>query len=613
MISLRWKVLISFLIVAIISIIPVAYVSVSSLERTMALEKAKADAATGLEIIDRTYPGKWEIKQGKLYKGSQIMNNNFEIVDKVSSLTGDSVTIFQGNTRIATTVKKNDHRVVGTRVSTEVENVVLNRGQDFIGEADVVGTKHYTSYRPIKNSSGNIIGIWYVGVSQNLLTEVKRGFFLKIGATGGITLAVAFIMAWFFAGTITKPIFKLKKIMELVGAGDFTHRALINSNDEIGVLSNSFNQMLDNIREVFKNAKITGDKLVQYASEYSSSSERLASSNQEISNAVEDVANGNTKQTEDISKVFDIINELNSSINAIAAGAEKQTAGVGHASHIINDIVNSLVNIQASASLTSNVGKDTTNAAQNGAEAVSKVVGEMDKIKDQVFDAANKIKALGGDSQKIGEIILVIDDIAGQTNLLALNAAIEAARAGENGKGFAVVADEVRNLAEKSSYAAKQIEELVQRIQSGTQMAIYTMEKGTNQVELGSNLAKDAGNALDNILDYVSKTNSEISRITNDINSISLLSEQAVKIIDDVQFVAEENITFTQTMASNSEEVIKAVDLISGVAQNSAAAAEEVAASVEQTTAASHQIATSAQELALTARELKDSVNQFKV
>lgn len=613
MISLRWKILISVLIVAIISIVPVAFVSMSSLERTMALEKAKADSATGLEIIDRTYPGEWQIKQGKLYKGSQVMNNNFEIVDRVSSLTGDSATIFQGNTRIATTVKKNGQRVIGTQVSTEVENVVFNKGQNFTGEADVVGTKHYTNYVPIKNSRGKIIGIWYVGVSQNLLSEVKRNFFIKIGVTSGMTLAAAFFMAWFFAGTITKPIFKLKKVMELVGGGDFTHRALITSNDELGVLSNSFNHMLDNIREVFKHAKTTGDQLVQYASEYSSSAERLAISNQEISNAVEDVANGNSKQTEDISKVLTVINQLNTSINAIAVGAEKQTSGIEYASNIINDIVNSLTNIEASADIAANVGNDTTHAAQKGAEAVSTVVDEMDKIKNQVFDAANKIKALGHDSQKIGEIILVIDDIAGQTNLLALNAAIEAARAGENGKGFAVVADEVRKLAEKSSHAAKEIEELVKRIQSGTQNAIYTMEKGTGQVESGSNLAKDAGNALDNILEYVSNTNSEITRITKDIKSISLLSEKAFKIISDVQSVAEENITFTQTMASNSEEVIQAVDLIASVAENSAVAAEEVAASVEQTAATSHQIAGSAQELSLTARELKDSVNQFKV
>ncbi|WP_242653761.1 methyl-accepting chemotaxis protein [Thermincola potens] len=121
--------------------------------------------------------------------------------------------------------------------------------------------------------------------------------------------------------------------------------------------------------------------------------------------------------------------------------------------------------------------------ATNGGQAVERTVKGMLQVKDAVFETARKINELGEQSQKIGEIIQVIDDIAEQTNLLALNAAIEAARAGEHGKGFAVVADEVRKLAERSSKATKEIADLITNIQKGTKVAVESMQVGTREVD----------------------------------------------------------------------------------------------------------------------------------
>ncbi|MHB8984176.1 MAG: methyl-accepting chemotaxis protein [Carboxydocellales bacterium] len=165
--------------------------------------------------------------------------------------------------------------------------------------------------------------------------------------------------------------------------------------------------------------------------------------------------------------------------------------------------------------------------------------------------SAKKITELGKQSQQIGEIIQVIDDIAEQTNLLALNAAIEAARAGEHGKGFAVVADEVRKLAERSGKATKEIATLITSIQKGTEVAVKSMD-GLKRLMM-------------------------------------------------------------EEMAAGSGLVNSSIVSIAAIAEESAAAAEEVSASTEEMNATTEEIAASARHMSDLARELHKLVAKFKV
>src|SRR5690606_5043998 len=119
----------------------------------------------------------------------------------------------------------------------------------------------------------------------------------------------------------------------------------------------------------------------------------------------------------------------------------------------------------------------------------------MARISQAVADAAQRVQELGQQSQRIGEIVQLISDIADQTNLLALNAAIEAARAGEHGRGFAVVAEEVRKLAERSAESTREIAALVENIQLGVTEAVAAVQAGTQEAEVGSRLAVQAGEA----------------------------------------------------------------------------------------------------------------------
>ena len=152
-------------------------------------------------------------------------------------------------------------------------------------------------------------------------------------------------------------------------------------------------------------------------------------------------------------------------------------------------------------------------SAHEGQGIVNRSVQEMQKVAQIVRDSAAIVDSLGSKSEKIGEIINVINEIADQTNLLALNAAIEAARAGEQGRGFAVVADEVRNLAVKTMSSTKQIGAMVAEIQKETREAVSTIENAKQEAEVSEGLSHQVESSLSAIVQSVENIKNVITQI----------------------------------------------------------------------------------------------------
>ncbi len=183
----------------------------------------------------------------------------------------------------------------------------------------------------------------------------------------------------------------------------------------------------------------------------------------------------------------------------LAEASESQAQEIAGASAAINQMAVSIDQVSANAAESAIVADRSVAIAHNGVEVVQRTIDGMNTIRDQIQETSKRIKRLGESSQEIGDIIGLINDIADQTNILALNAAIQASMAGEAGRGFAVVADEVQRLAERSANATKQIETLVKTIQADTNEAVMSMESTTSEVVRGAKLAKDAGEALEEV------------------------------------------------------------------------------------------------------------------
>ncbi|AEG61637.1 cache domain-containing protein [Desulforamulus ruminis] len=213
-----------------------------------AVTKAESDIAMGLALLDAKYPGSWHVENDFLYKGQVRMNNNNEIVDFISSLTGDTCTIFMANTRVATTImKETGERAIGTHSSDMVAKKVLSEGAEYRGEAEVVGEKYQTAYNPLYDEKGNIVGMFYVGISKKFFDKMFYDSLLSLLIVGVVLTALVFLGTLYFSQrVIIGPLKILTAETQKFAKGDFCSLSMPvekESKNEIVELAKSINQM----------------------------------------------------------------------------------------------------------------------------------------------------------------------------------------------------------------------------------------------------------------------------------------------------------------------------------------------------------------------------------
>ncbi|MBC2721430.1 cache domain-containing protein [Desulfosporosinus sp.] len=253
--SLKHQILIlllSSLVLLAVSFLVLVGVYMKDRAVATAIIKVKADLATCEEILNKTYPGSWSEQGGNLYKGPVKISLNNDIVDHLSSLTGDTVTVFLGDTRVATTVRgSNGERVIGTKVSSNVAQTVLKNGQTYVGEADVVGEWHQAGYIPLRTDNGNIIGIFYVGISHSYEQDIFTRSLLKMAGIGlALTILVAFLTWFFLQRVIVNPLHNIMLGTRDVATGHLTEKINVSGAKEIGELEDAFNQMVEQIQSL---------------------------------------------------------------------------------------------------------------------------------------------------------------------------------------------------------------------------------------------------------------------------------------------------------------------------------------------------------------------------
>ncbi|MBF0519422.1 MAG: methyl-accepting chemotaxis protein, partial [Nitrospirae bacterium] len=316
---------------------------------------------------------------------------------------------------------------------------------------------------------------------------------------------IAFIL-WAIKKTVIRPIDSIVDISEEISRGNLTVRIDAGVGGEIGKLLASITLM--------------AERLGGLLNSIFDSSKNIMTVSEQLNESSVQMARGVSEQTERATQ--------------IAAASEEMSQTVVH-------IAENAVHIEASA-------KETSETAKVGEDIVLKAVNEVNAIADVVNESASLISSLGQRSKQIGEIIGVIRDIADQTNLLALNAAIEAARAGEQGRGFAVVADEVRKLAERTGSATSEISTMITAIQNEVQAAVNSMDNGTKRVQVGVQYAREAGNALHDIVGGVDSFKEMAHQIATATSEMSEVSNQITSNIETIANVSRDTTDTTETI-----------------------------------------------------------------
>jgi len=538
-INVRVRLIITFtLILAAVTGIMGLYATSVMSEKIVfsAQEKLSSDLDTGRQLIEINYPGDWKISNGKLYKGDILMEENYELIDKIGELThGDTVTIFKGDTRVATNVMKDNERCVGTQVSDVVAQTVLTRGEKYIGRAEVVGTWNETAYEPIKDKKGDIIGIWYVGVPATPYDNAVANFRNAMLAYSALGICIGFLAAFLIAFTVYMPLRRITSVLEIISEGDLTHKVPVRADDEPGKLAGMVNVMVDRMSDL-----IGGTKQL---------AEQVSGSSSNVAGLIE-------SSTQMVGSMTVRAEEMNHE-------AARQVTLASNAKAVMIEMSAAIQQVAANSSDVSNFVSNAAYKAQEGGEQVGKAIEQMDVISRAVNSTAAIVEGLGQKSKEIGQIVVLITDIANQTNLLALNAAIEAARAGDQGRGFAVVAEEVRKLAEGSGQAASGISELIKEMQSGAVNAVQAMHDGTQEVSNGIEVVAHAGDAFKEIMNAVSTVNIQIQEVSAASEEMAASAQAAIESVQETASVAENNSRNAKDISRLAEEQMSGIEEMS--------------------------------------------------
>ena len=460
-----------------------------------------------------------------------------QVLDGLKKRQGCEFTIFEGDTRAYSTVTKNGERVVGTKLATNLVDIVLKQGKSYVGEAEILDQKYLCSYVPTKGADGQVNGLIFAGIS---IAEAEEETAKIIDYAIIISLAVIIVCIIFLTGSLKKRVSgQLGKITQAaerlekgeLGLADGKQVQIgVRSNDEIGLLGEIFEETIGSLRAYIGEisevlgAIAKGDLTQETQQNYTGDFLAIKKSLDSILGALNHTMG---QFAASAGHVSDGADQVSASAQTLAQGATEQASAV-------TEISTTIADISASA-------RETSNAAEEVGQFVNQAGAQLGVSIENVKELSASMDRISEESKQIGTIIATIENIAFQINILSLNAAVEAARAGAAGRGFAVVAEEISSLASKSDEAAKATKELIE----SSAVTIVEGGKAMNRVtEALGRTGELAGNVtvkMEQVVDAVEKQTVAMEQVSTGVEQISA--------------VVENNSATSQECAAASEEL----------------------------------------------------------
>ncbi len=371
-----------------------------------------------------------------------------------------------------------------------------------------------------------------LGLVVGAVFPVFAGYFvdwhagMKAWFVGGCLVAGAGLGAlnyWLVNVILLRKLRRISEVATAISHNDISHTCTLTSDDLIGEIIASFNQMAENLRDMI--GQISG------------ATTQLASAAEETSAVTEEASRGVQHQQSEIEHVAAAMDQMTASVQEVA----RHTAKAAESAQQAND------------------------EAKSGALVATEALGGIDTLVNGMERAVQVVQKLEKESENIGVVLDVIRGIAEQTNLLALNAAIEAARAGEQGRGFAVVADEVRTLASRTQQSTQEIQQMIEGLQGGAADAAKVMGEARDNAQSSSDQVEKAAESLGAIAGSVAAINDMNAQIASAAEEQSAVSAEIGTNVANIQRVTEQTAAGSQQTASASEELSRLATQLQGL------------------------------------------------
>ncbi len=426
---------------------------------------------------------------------------------------------------------------------------VIDTGQPAVGDLsqDQYGAI-ITSFVPIKDASGQTIGVLGADLDATNIYGLMQKSKQTTLIISIVILLVSLVLVYLLARYLIRPLKRLTHDVHRVNEGDLTITVGVTGKDEIGQLSEAFGRLVSDTRSVIVGIRDSAQDLQQ-------------------------AANGLSEQSQATS---DTSRAIAAHVNETAADTQTQAAHASEMNHGMNDVSAGIQRIAEAVNIVSERSGDTLEQSLQGKQSIHQAVTQMDAITASSDRMAAATEQLQQHSNRIEDILRLINDIAGQTQLLSLNASIEAARAGEQGRGFAVVAGEVQKLAGQSQSSAAVVAEIVTAMQREINQLYRHMEENRQEAHNGMSVVQLAGQSFEHIHERLGDVSAQLHYVSESSSEISSISQHMLTAVDEMEQIARQSAHRFEQVTEGAEEQQAAMEHVSSSANHLAQLSERL-------------------------------------